>query len=134
MRYRWHALAMGRSSALQVGDITCHFPDAQQTLTSLCEIARIAEANAEGMYLRKSESFQSLYSSANRTYAQLRQIAQKSGIGSSNLGGQGNQLLEVPSLVLHNGEPTQKSQGSFCKLIVPQCTITRSCSHFVRSS
>ena len=52
---------MGRSSALKFADITCQFPDVHPVLTGLCEIAHIAELNAEEMYLRKSESLQLLY-------------------------------------------------------------------------
>jgi hypothetical protein len=45
-----------------------------------CEITRIVEANAEEMYLRKSEPLRLLYTVAERAYAQLRLFANSVGI------------------------------------------------------
>jgi hypothetical protein len=94
---------MGRTSALKFSDITCRYPDALPVLTNLCELARIAEVNAEEMYLHKSESLQLLYVAAERTHGQLRRFAEKAGIGSSDVGSQGGQYGGSPALHLHNG-------------------------------
>jgi hypothetical protein len=94
---------MGRTSALKFSDITCRYPDALPVLTNLCELARIAEVNAEEMYLHKSESLQLLYVAAEHTHGQLRRFAEKAGIGSSDVGSQGGQYGGSPALHLHNG-------------------------------
>jgi hypothetical protein len=94
---------MGRTSALKFSDITCRYPDALPVLTNLCELARIAEVNAEEMYLHKSESLQLLYVAAERTHGQLRRFAEQAGIGSSDVGSQGGQYGGAPALHLHNG-------------------------------
>jgi hypothetical protein len=94
---------MGRTSALKFSDITCRYPTALPVLTNLCELARIAEINAEEMYLHKSESLQLLYVAAERTHGQLRRFAEKAGIGSSDVGTQGGQYGGSPALHLHNG-------------------------------
>ncbi|KAK5681586.1 hypothetical protein LTS10_006119 [Elasticomyces elasticus] len=88
---RWHSLAMGRNSSLKMSDITCRLPAAQPVLTILCEIARIAEVNAEDMYHRRSESLQLLYVAAERTHAQLRHAAEQAGIGASIASNRGKQ-------------------------------------------
>lgn len=103
--YRWQALAMGRASALKYTDITCRFPDDRPVLIHLCEMARIAEVNCEEMYQRKSESLQLLYVSAERTYAQLRQCAERTGIGAMDMGERAKQYGDTPWLHLHNGQP-----------------------------
>jgi hypothetical protein len=94
---------MGRSSALKFTDITCQFPDVHPVLTGLCEMAHIAELNAEEMYLRKSESLQLLYVAAERTYSQLRQFAERAGIAAMDVDERVKQYGEVPALHLHNG-------------------------------
>lgn len=93
---------MGRYSALKIDDITCRFPSEQPILTSLCEIGRIAEASWEDMYAKKTESLRSLYAAAQRAHTQLRQLAEKAGIGAGDIscghdGGNG-----VAALHLHN--------------------------------
>jgi len=103
--HRWHSLSMGRSSALKFADITCQIPDVHPVLTGLCEIARIAELNAEEMYLRKSESLQLLYVAAERSYSQLRQFAERAGIAAMDVDERVKQYGDVPALHLHNGEP-----------------------------
>lgn len=103
-RYRWQSLSMGRSSALKFADITCQFPDVHPVLIGLCEIAHIAELNAEEMYLRKSESLQLLYVAAERTYSQLRQFAERAGIAAMDVDERVKQYGEVPALHLHNGK------------------------------
>jgi hypothetical protein len=94
---------MGRSSVLKFGDISCRYPTALPVLTSLCEIARIAEINAEEMYVHKAKSLQLLYIAAEGTYAQLRRFAEQAGIGSSDVGERSKQYGEVQALHLHNG-------------------------------
>lgn len=96
---------MGRASALKFADITCQFPDDRPVLIYLCEMARIAEANCEEMYQRKSESLQLLCVSAERTYAQLRQFAERTGIGAMDMGERAKQYGDTPWLHLHNGQP-----------------------------
>lgn len=95
---------MGRSSALKYADVTCGLPDVHPVLTSLLEIARIAELNAEEMYLRKSDSLQLLYVAAERTYVQLRQFAERAGIAAMDVDERVKQFGDVPALHLHNGE------------------------------
>lgn len=95
---------MGRPSALKFADITCRYPDVHPVLIDLCEIAHIAELNAEEMYLRKSESLQLLYVAAERSCAQLRQIAERAGIGAMDVDERVKQYGEVPALHLHNGK------------------------------
>ena len=94
---------MGRSSALKFDDISCRYPTALSVLTNLCELARIAEVNAEEMYLHKSESLQLLYVAAERTHTQLRRFAENAGIGSSDVGRWGGQYSGSPALHLNNG-------------------------------
>lgn len=93
---------MGRHAALKMGDITCRFPVNEPVLVSLCEIARIAEENAEVMYLRKSESLRMLFTAAEKTHAQLRHIAEQAGLASSPDGDKDGQPSSVASLHLHN--------------------------------
>jgi len=107
---------MGRSSALKFADITCQFPDVHPVLTGLCEIAHIAELNAEEMYQRKSESLQLLYVAAERTYSQLRQFAERAGIAAMDVDERVKQYGEVPALHLHNGK-SRYHYGVLCKLI-----------------
>ena len=95
---------MGRSSALKFADITCKLPDIHPVLAGLCEIAHIAELNAEEMYLRKSESLQLLYVAAERTYSHLRQFAERAGIAAMDVDDRGKQYGQVPALHLHNGQ------------------------------
>lgn len=103
---------MGRSSALKFADITCQFPDVHPVLTGLCEIAHIAELNAEEMYLRKSESLQLLYVAAERTYSQLRQFAERAGIAAMDVDERVKQYGEVPALHLHNGKSRESLRCS----------------------
>lgn len=95
---------MGRASALKFADITCQFPDDCPVLINLCEIARIAEYNAEEMYQRKSESLQLLCSTAERTYTQLRQFAERAGIGAMDLGERAKQYGDTQLLHLYSGK------------------------------
>lgn len=101
---RWHSLVMGRSSALKFDDISCRYPTALPVLENLCEMARLAEVNAEEMYLRKSESLQLLYVAAGRTHGQLRRFAEKAGIGSSDVGRRygGSEALHLNNCNAHN--------------------------------
>jgi non-ribosomal peptide synthetase component E (peptide arylation enzyme) len=94
---------MGRSSALKYADITCQFPEVHPVLKGLTEIARIAEINAEEMYLRKSDSLQLLYIAAERTYVQLRHFAERAGIATMDVDDRVKQYGDVPALHLHNG-------------------------------
>jgi hypothetical protein len=111
---RWHSLVMGRSSALKFDDITCRYPTALPVLTNLCELARIAEVNAEEMYLHKSESLQLLYVAAERTHAQLRRFAEEAGIGSSDVGRRSGQYGGSPALHLHNGNGCSSHKPLHC--------------------
>lgn len=95
---------MGRSSAIKYADVSCRFPDVHPVLKSLVEIARIAEQNAEEMYLRKSDSLQLLYVAAERTYVQLREFAERAGIAAMDVDERVKQHGDVPALHLHNGE------------------------------
>ena len=106
---RWQCLSMGRSGSLKFADITCQFPYGSPVLTGLCEIAHIAELNAEEMYLRKSESLQLLYVAAERTYSQLRQFAERAGIAAMDVDERVKQYGEVPALHLHNGKNQNSS-------------------------
>jgi hypothetical protein len=94
---------MGRSSALKYADISCQFPDVHPVLKGLTDIARIAESNAEEMYLRKSDSLQLLYVAAERTYVQLRRFAERAGIAAMDVDERVKQYGDVPALHLHNG-------------------------------
>jgi hypothetical protein len=94
---------MGRLSALKYADISCQFPDVHPVLKGLTDIARIAESNAEEMYLRKSDSLQLLYVAAERTYVQLRQFAERAGIAAMDVDERVKQYGDVPALHLHNG-------------------------------
>jgi hypothetical protein len=105
---------MGRSSALKFDDITCRYPTALPVLTNLCELARIAEVNAEEMYLHKSESLQLLYVAAERTHAQLRRFAEEAGIGSSDVGRRSGQYGGSPALHLHNGNGCSSHKPLHC--------------------
>lgn len=100
--FRWHSLAMGRQAALKMGDITCRFPVDEPALVSLCEIARVAEENAEIMYLRKSESLRMLCTAAEKTHAQLRHIAEQANLASSPRGDKCDPPGSLASLHLHN--------------------------------
>lgn len=124
---RWHSLVMGRSSALKHEDISCRYPVGLPVLTSLCEIARIAEVNAEEMYLHKSESLQLLYVAAERTHEQLRRFAEKTGIGSSDVGSRGGQYSGSPALHLHNGNAQASFPSLLALLIRHKCTTTVFC-------
>jgi hypothetical protein len=103
MPTRWHSLVMGRTSALKFDDISTRYPTDLKVLTNLCELAHIAEVNAEEMYLHKSESLQLLYVAAERTHSQLRRFAEEAGIGSSDVGRRGGQYDGSPALHLNNG-------------------------------
>lgn len=88
---------------MKFADISCRYPSTLPVLTNLCELARIAEINAEEMYLHKSESLQLLYVAAERTHGQLRRFAEEAGIGSSDVGTRGGQYGGSPALHLNNG-------------------------------
>jgi hypothetical protein len=118
---------MGRSSALKYGDITCRYPTAQPVLINLCKLARIAEINAEEMYLHKSESLQLLYAAAQRTHTQLRRFAEQAGIGCSDVDGRSRQYGELPALHLHNGNPDFPQPSFREELTRYQCTTMLSC-------
>jgi len=118
---RWHSLVMGRSSSLKFDDIGCRYPTALPVLTNLCEMARIAEVNAEEMYLRKSESLQLLYVAAERTHGQLRRFAEKAGIGSSDVG---RRYDGSEALHLNNGNANDTSMDLRRLLIHHQRTTT----------
>jgi len=118
---------MGRTSTLKFDDITCRYPAALPVLTNLCELARIAEVNAEEMYLHKSESLQLLYVAAERTHAQLRRFAEQAGIGSSDMGNRGGQYSGSSALHLHNGIAQSPSLIVLQLLTHRQCFTTVSC-------
>lgn len=96
--YRWHALAMGRPGALKMQDITTEFPANEPVLIALCEVARVAEANAEVMYLQKSESLRVLYLMAEKAHDQLRRVMEQADTASSPNG----RHSEIASLHLRN--------------------------------
>ena len=71
-------------------------------LVSLCELAQIAELNAEEMYTRKPESLQQLHAAAERTHVQLLRLSKQIGIGSSDMNSSSNLNNEIAALHLHN--------------------------------
>lgn len=93
---------MGRYSALKMDDITCRFPSKQPVITNLCEIARITEASWEDMYAKKTESLRLLYAAAQCAHTQLRNFAEKAGIGAGDISSRHVGGNEVAALHLHN--------------------------------
>ena len=94
---------MGRQGALKMQDITTEFPANEPVLIALCEVARVTEANAEVMYLQKSESLRVLYLMAEKAHDQLRRVMEQADTASSSNG----RHSEIASLHLRNSNLIQ---------------------------
>jgi hypothetical protein len=99
----WHSLAMGRRSSLKMSDISCPLPE-DQDIACLCQLASIAENGTEVIYGQKHNSLRQLYLAAEKIHNQLRQFAERFGIGSASANPNNNLISNgVTSLQLHNG-------------------------------
>ncbi len=125
----WHALAMGRESALRLEDISCPFPSDLSTPSGLCQLASIAEDAAEAIYGRRYGSLTQLHTAAEAILRRLHSFSHKFSIGSTSANASPAVSDGVGLLQLHCGKPllcSVKAMAPSNLLLTPitQCTTT----------
>lgn len=101
----WYTMMVGRESMLKMSDISSPFPENQPFIVTLSRLAYIGEQCSKTIYnTHRYDSLRKLFVAAEDIHAQLRDFANKHGIGSAGLDSEG--LLsggEHPlRLLLHN--------------------------------
>lgn len=101
----WYTMMVGRESMLKMSDISSPFPENQPFIVTLSRLAYIGEQCSKTIYnTHRYDSLRKLFVAAEDIHAQLRDFANKHGIGSAGLDSNG--LLsggEHPlRLLLHN--------------------------------
>lgn len=97
----WYSVTVGRESSLKIDDISSPYPVGQPLLVSMSRLAHIAEVITKVIYTQRYDSLRKLWSAAEAIHAQLREFADKHGIGSA--GGEGHARSHDPAwLILHN--------------------------------
>lgn len=101
----WYSMMVGRESMLKMSDISSPFPENQPFIVTLSRLAYIGEQCSKTIYnTNRYDSLRKLFVAAEDIHAQLRDFANKHGIGSAGLDSNG--LLsggEHPlRLLLHN--------------------------------
>ena len=120
----WHALAMGRKSALRLEDISCPFPSDLSTPSGLCQLASIAEDAAAAIYGRRYGSLTQLHTAAEAILRRLHSFAHKFSIGSYSANASSAVSDEVGLLQLHCGKPPLYSLEAPC-MALPNLLLTR---------
>lgn len=101
----WYAMMVGRESSLKMADISSPFPEDQPLLGGLSRLAEIAERTSHMIYTQRYDSLRKLYAAAETIHAQLRDFADKHGIGSAlleNTSREADVAQNPTSLILHN--------------------------------
>lgn len=99
----WYSMSVGRESSLKMADISSPLPEGQPLLVSMCRLSEIAECTAHTIYTQRYDSLRKLYTAAETIHAQLRDFAEKHGIGSALENSQQATAAQDPaSLILHN--------------------------------
>ncbi|ROW06332.1 hypothetical protein VPNG_07537 [Cytospora leucostoma] len=100
----WYSMTVGRESSLKMSDISSPYPENQPFIVSLSRLAFIGENCGKVIYSQRCDSLRELYMAAEGIHAQLRNFADKHGIGSAGLASNGvNTIPEGPALLLlHN--------------------------------
>lgn len=101
----WYTMMVGRESMLKMSDISSPFPENQPFIVTLSRLAYIGEQCSKTIYnTHRYDSLRKLFVAAEDIHAQLRDFANKHGIGSAGLDSNG-----LPSggehplkLLLHN--------------------------------
>lgn len=101
----WYTMMVGRESSLKMSDISSPFPENQPFIVTLSRLAHIGEQCAKTIYnTHRYDSLRKLFVVAEDIHAQLRDFANKNGIGPASLDSNG-----LPSdgehplrLLLHN--------------------------------
>lgn len=99
----WYSMMVGRESSLKMADISSPFPEGQPLLVGMSQLAEIAERTSHMIYTQRYDSLRKLYTAAEAIHAQLRDFADKHGIGSALESSQQGAVGQNPaSLMLHN--------------------------------
>lgn len=101
----WYSMMVGRESMMKMSDISSPFPENQPFIVTLSRLAYIGEQCSKTIYnTHRYDSLRKLFVAAEDIHAQLRDFANKHGIGSAGLDNNG-----LPSggehplkLLLHN--------------------------------
>lgn len=98
-----YSMTVGRESSLKMADISSPFPEGQPLLVGMSRLAEIAEHTSHMIYTQRYDSLRKLYMAAEGIHAQLRDFADKHGIGSALESSQQAVVGQDPaSLMLHN--------------------------------
>lgn len=98
-----YSMTVGRESSLKISDISSPFPEGQPLLVGMSRLAEIAERTSHMIYTQRYDSLRKLYMAAEAIHAQLRDFADKHGIGSALENSQQAAVAQNPvSLMLHN--------------------------------
>lgn len=102
----WYSMTVGRESSLKMSDISSPFPENQPFIVSLSRLAYIGENCVKVIYTQRYDSLRQLYMAAEGIHVQLRDFADKHGIGSAGFESHGMLAIsEGPALLLlHNCE------------------------------
>lgn len=79
----WYSMTVGRETSLKMADISTPFPDNQEFLVSLSQLAHIVEKLRTTIYTQRYDSLRKLYQAAEAIHAQLRKFAEEHGIGGA---------------------------------------------------
>lgn len=102
----WYSMMVGRESMMKMSDISSPFPEHQPFIVTLSRLAYIGEQCSKTIYNTHCyDSLRKLFVAAEDIHAQLRDFANKHGIGSAGLDNNGlpTSGAEHPlKLLLHN--------------------------------
>lgn len=99
----WYSMMVGRESSLRMADISSPFPQGQPLLVGMSQLAEISERTSHMIYTQRYDSLRQLYMAAEAIHTQLRDFADKHGIGSALESSQQGPVGQNPaSLMLHN--------------------------------
>lgn len=79
----WYSMIVGRETSLKMADISTPFPEDQDFLVSLSQLSQIIEKLRTTIYTQRYDSLRKLYQAAEAIHAQLRNFAEKHGIGGA---------------------------------------------------
>ncbi|KAI3398056.1 hypothetical protein diail_9920 [Diaporthe ilicicola] len=101
----WYTMMVGRESMLKMSDISSPFPENQPFIVTLSRLAYIGEQCSKTIYnTHRYDSLRKLFIAAEDIHAQLRDFANKNGIGPASLdsNGQPSDGEHPLRLLLHN--------------------------------
>lgn len=87
---------------MKMSDLSCAFPSRSPIVCSLARLASIMAKSVDAVYSHSSESMWETYKAAENIHSELRQFAQKVGIGPAH-SHCSTQKEEVEAIHLHNG-------------------------------